>query len=581
MAKVTINNIEVEVSNDSTILDAAKEVGIYIPTLCHLELEDFKIEHRTGSCRICMVDCDSKGRKKMMPACCTPVEEGMVVKTNTPEVVQVRRTVLELLLSDHPADCLVCSKSLDCELQALAKQFGINHLECQGKKSTYEIDHSSKSIKRDLNKCIMCRRCETACNTMQTVGVLSGYDRGFMAVVAPPEMEPLKDSVCVFCGQCVNVCPTAALTEINYIRDVWKSINDPTKTVIVQTAPAVRVGIGEEFGLEPGSDFTGKLTAGLKKLGFDAVFDTNFTADLTILEEAHELIERVTKNENLPLLTSCCPGWINFLEYQFPELINIPSTCKSPQQMFGSVAKSYYSQKIGVKPKDLIVVSVMPCLAKKYEASRDEFINNEVPDVDYVLTTRELAQMFKEAGINPSKLSDEKYDSPLGESSGAAVIFGATGGVLEAALRTAYEWITKKSLSNVDFKQVRGLDGVKEATIDIDGLKVNVAVTSGLGNARKILNKIKKGEANYHAIEIMACPGGCLNGGGQPYIHGDTTILEKRLEAIYSIDEKKKVRKSHENPDIKKLYDDFLGEPGSHKAHELLHTKYFRKENSI
>ncbi len=578
MSKVIINDIPVEVFTDATVLDAAKEIGVYVPTLCHLELESFNVENRTGSCRVCMVEVESKGRKRMAPACCTPVEDGMVVRTNTPEVVQVRRIVLELLLSDHPFECLTCEKSLDCELQALAKQFGINELLFKGKKSEYPMDTSSMSIKRDLNKCIMCRRCETVCNEMQTVGVLSGYDRGFGAVVAPPEMEKLSDSVCVFCGQCVNVCPTAALTEINYIKDVWKAINDPSKKVVVQTAPAVRVGIGEEFGLPPGSQATGKLVAGLKRLGFDAVFDTNFTADLTILEEAHELIERVKKNENLPILTSCCPGWINFLEHQFPELINIPSTCKSPQQMFGSIAKSYYADKIGVKPENLVVVSVMPCLAKKYEASRDEFITNGVPDVDYVLTTRELAKMFKESGINPAKLNDEVYDNPLGESSGAAVIFGVSGGVLEAALRTAYEWMTGSKLANVDFKDVRGLQGIKEATIDIDGLKVNVAVTSGLGNARKILNKIRKGEANYHAIEIMACPGGCLNGGGQPFIHGDTEILEKRLKAIYDIDESKTIRKSHENPYIKKLYEDFLIEPGSHKAHELLHTHYHKKE---
>jgi NADH-quinone oxidoreductase subunit G len=390
-------------------------------------------------------------------------------------------------------------------------------------------------------------------------------------------MEPLTESVCVFCGQCVNACPTAALTEINYIADVWKAINNPSKKVIVQTAPAVRVAIGEEFGLPPGSVATGKLTAGLRRLGFDAVFDTNFSADLTIMEETHELIQRITKGENLPILTSCCPGWINFLEFQFPDLLNIPSTCKSPQQMFGAIAKTYYADKIGVRPEDIIVVSVMPCLAKKYEAARDEFIHNGIADVDFVITTRELGQMFVEAGIDITKLNDELYDSPLGESSGAADLFGATGGVLEAALRTAYEWITKKTLANVNFTDVRGMNGVKEATVDIDGLKVNVAVTSGLGNARLVLEKVQKGEANYHAIEIMACPGGCINGGGQPYIHGDTSILEKRTHGLYKIDEAKTIRKSHDNPYIKKLYDEFLGEPGSAKAHELLHTHYFRK----
>ncbi len=577
MARVTINDMSVEAFKDATILEAARELDIYIPTLCHLELESFNVEHRTGSCRVCMVEVEQNGKSRMMPACCTPVQEGMIIRTNTPEIIQVRRIVLELLLSDHPFDCLVCSKSLDCELQALAKQFGIEHLTYEGEMSLYPSDLSSKAINRNLDKCIMCRRCETACNDIQTVKVLTGYKRGFMAVVAPAEMKPLADTNCVFCGQCVNVCPTGALTEINYIKKVWQAINDPNKKVIVQTAPAVRVGIGEEFGLDDEEAATGKLVAGLRRLGFDAIFDTNFSADLTIMEEAHELIDRLKKKENLPLLTSCCPGWVNFLEYQFPDLLHIPSSCKSPQQMFGAVAKTYYAEKIGIKPENLIVVSIMPCLAKKYEASRPEFFRNNIPDVDYVLTTRELAKMFKEAGINIAKLKEEDYDNPLGESAGAAVIFGVTGGVLEAALRTAYEVVTKKELKNVNFTEVRGLEGIKEATIDLDGIELKVAVTSGLGNARKILEKIRSGEATYHAIEIMACPGGCINGGGQPYIHGDTSLLEKRMKRIYNEDEKKVIRKSHENPYIQKLYKEFLGEPGSHKAHEILHTHYYKK----
>jgi len=398
-----------------------------------------------------------------------------------------------------------------------------------------------------------------------------------MAVVAPPEMKPLNDTNCVFCGQCVNVCPTGALTEINYINPVWKAINDPTKKVIVQTAPAVRVGIGEEFNIPENESATGKLVAGLRRLGFDAVFDTDFSADLTIMEEGHELINRINKNENLPILTSCCPGWVNFMEYQFPDLLHIPSTCKSPQQMFGAIAKSYYAEKIGVSPKDLIVVSIMPCLAKKYEAAKPEFINNGVPDVDYVLSTRELAKMFKEAGINIAKLKDEDYDNPLGESTGAGVIFGASGGVLEAALRTVSEVISKTELKDVNFVEVRGLEGIKEATVKIGELDVKVAVTSGLGNARKILEKIRSGEAKYHAIEIMACPGGCINGGGQPYIHGDTTKLERRMKMIYTEDERKVIRKSHDNPYIQKLYKEFLGEPGSKKSHELLHTDRKKK----
>ncbi|HOP50858.1 MAG TPA: NADH-dependent [FeFe] hydrogenase, group A6 [Ignavibacteriales bacterium] len=580
MAKIYVNGQAVECQDNLTILEATQQLeDVYIPTLCHLDLEAFNIEHHIGSCRICMVDVEVDGRRKMLPSCATPVKDGMIIYTNTPEIIHTRRTVLELILSDHPFECLTCLKNGNCELQSLSKEFGITKISYQGKKKNYPIDVSSKAIKRELNKCIMCRRCETACNILQTVGTLSGYKRGFDAVVAPANLKPLVETNCTFCGQCVNVCPTAALTEISYINDVWKAINDPNKKVIVQTAPAVRVGICEEFCLDhfdPSN--TGKLVTGLRMLGFDAVFDTNFSADLTIMEEANEFIQRFTKGGRLPLLTSCCPGWINFLEHNFPDLIDIPSTCKSPQQMFGAIAKTYYANKIGIAPKDLIVVSIMPCLAKKYEAGREEFKRNNIPDVDYVLTTRELATMFKEAGINLHKLKPSEYDSPLGISTGAAVIFGVTGGVVEAALRTAYEWITNEKLEEINFTQVRGLDGVKEATVDIKGTKVNIAVTSGLGNARKILEKIEDGTANYHLIEIMACPGGCINGGGQPYIHGDTNKILQRLNAIYTIDEKSKIRKSHENPDIIKLYQEFLGEPGSHKAHELLHTNYFNRE---
>jgi len=578
MAKITINDTTVEVFKDATILEAAKELdGVYIPTLCHMNLESFDLEHRVGSCRVCMVDVEVQGRKKMMPACCTPVQDGMIVKTNTAEVIQARRIVLELLLSDHPFNCLTCAKNLDCELQALAREFGIDTLSYKGAMSTYPVDTSSKAIKRDLDKCIMCRRCETACNDIQTVGTLSGYGRGFTAVVAPAEMKNLDKTNCVMCGQCVNVCPTAALTGISFTKQVWAALSDPTKTVVVQVAPAVRVAIGEEFGLEPGTDMTGRLVTGLKKLGFDAVFDTNFSADLTIMEEANEILERLKKNENLPILTSCCPGWVNFLEFQFPDLVNIPSTCKSPQQMFGAIAKTYYAENIGVKPENLVVVSVMPCQAKKYEAGRPEFAHDGVRDVDYVLTTREMARMFNEAGIDISKMQNDNFDNPLGESTGAAVIFGVTGGVCEAALRTAYEWATNKELKDVNFTAVRGLDGIKEASIDIDGTEVKVAVSSGLGNVRKLLEKIQSGECKYHVIEIMACPGGCINGGGQPYIHAETDILEQRMKGIYAIDSGMEKRKSHENPYIQKLYKDFLGKPGSEKAHHLLHTEYYKK----
>lgn len=578
MAKIIINGTAVEVAQGQTILEAAKAVeGVYIPTLCHMNLEGFNVENRVGSCRVCMVESEQGGRKRMVPACCTPISEGMTVRTNTAEVIQARRTVLELLLSDHPMECLTCAKNQHCELQSLAKEFGIEHLSYEGEQSTYPVDISSGGIKRDLNKCIMCRRCETACSDVQTVKTLTGYGRGFNAVVASPEMMPLKHTNCVMCGQCVNVCPTAALTGISYTKKVWKALANPKKTVVVQVAPAVRVALGEMFGCAPGTDFTGRMVAGLRQLGFKGVFDTNFAADLTIMEEATEIIQRVTKGENLPVLTSCCPGWINFLEFQFPDLVNIPSSCKSPQQMWGAIAKSYYAEKIGVKPEDMVVVSIMPCQAKKYEAAREEFQKDGVRDVDFVVTTRELSQMFKEAGIDVTRLPEESFDHPLGDSTGAAVIFGATGGVMEAALRTAYEWVTKKELKDVNLTAVRGMEGVREAEVDLDGLKLKVAVASGLGNARTLLEKIQSGQCQYHVIEIMACPGGCINGGGQPLIHSDTDVLQERIKGLYAIDAKCEKRKSHENPYIQQLYREFLGEPGSHKAHSLLHTHYYKK----
>jgi NADP-reducing hydrogenase subunit HndD len=584
--KLTIDSRTVEVPKGTTIHKAARNLDIDIPTLCYMELHDLNIENKPAGCRICVVEVE--GRRNLAPSCATKCEEGMVVKTHTTRVLNARRTVMEFILSDHPKDCLICPKSGQCELQSMAVKLGIREIPGSdiAEMSTYRKD-TSPSIIRDLDKCIMCRRCETMCNDVQTVGALSAVNRGFMAAVAPAFEQNLEHSSCTYCGQCVAVCPTGALTEVDHTPEVLRALADPTKTVIVQTAPAVRAALGEEFGMEPGTLVTGKMTAALRALGFDYVFDTDFAADLTIMEEGTELLDRITrhlagdKSARLPILTSCCPGWVNFFEYYYPDLKDIPSTAKSPQQMFGAIAKTYFADKIGIKRKDMVVVSIMPCLAKKYECQREEFSVDNNRDVDFSISTRELAAFIKLANIDLNTLKDEEFDSPMGESTGASVIFGNTGGVIEAAVRTAYEVHTGKKLEKVDFNELRGLEGVREATIDFNGLPIRIGIAHGLGNARKLLDDVKAGKSVFHAIEIMACPGGCIGGGGQPLHHGNSDIIKARAAAIYREDKGKPIRKSHENPFILKLYEEFLGKPNSEKAHHLLHTHYFDRKKRI
>lgn len=584
MIRLTIDKKTVEVEPGTTILKAAHKAGVEIPTLCHFELCDMGIENKPGGCRICVVEVE--GRRNLAPSCITEVQEGMVINTHNIRVLNARTTVLKLIISDHPFDCLVCAKSGDCELQDLARQFGIRTVPYGGEQSHYRKD-TSPSIIRDVDKCIMCRRCEMMCNEVQTVGALSAVNRGFMSVVAPAFEMNLEDSPCTYCGQCVSVCPTGALTEVDHTNEIIRALSDPKKTVVVQTAPAVRAALGEEFGLEPGTLVTGRMVSALRELGFDHVFDTDFSADLTIMEEGTELLQRLRghlagdPNVRLPILTSCCPGWVNFFEHNFPDLLDVPSTAKSPQQMFGAIAKSWFADRIGVERKDLVVVSIMPCLAKKYECQRDEFSVDGNPDVDFSISTRELAAFIKQANIDFLNLPEGDFDDPLGESSGAGVIFGNTGGVIEAACRTAYELHTGKRLEKVEFEALRGMEGIRSATVDFDGLPLRIGIAHGLGNARKLLDEVREGRSQYHAIEIMACPGGCIGGGGQPYHHGRSEILGRRAAAIYSEDERKSIRKSHENPSIIRLYREFLGEPGSHKAHSLLHTEYFPKSNEV
>ncbi|MCW3804074.1 NADH-dependent [FeFe] hydrogenase, group A6 [Plebeiibacterium marinum] len=584
IVKLNIDNKPVVVEKGTTILEAAKSVGVNVPTLCHMKLHDVGYENNPGGCRICVVEVE--GRRNLAPACKTECTEGMDINTHSLRVINARRTVMELILSDHPAECLTCVKNGKCDLQTMAQDLGIREIPFEGEQSHYKED-KSPSIIRDMDKCIMCRRCEMVCNEVQTVGCLSAINRGFESVVAPAFEMDLEKSTCTYCGQCVAVCPTGALSEVDNTRKVIASLVDPSKTVIVQTAPAVRAALGEEFDMEPGTLVTGKMTSALKKLGFDKVFDTDFAADLTIMEEGTELLGRLQKHlagdkdVKLPILTSCCPGWVNFFESNFPDMLDVPSTAKSPQQMFGAVAKTYLADQMGIKREDMIVVSVMPCVAKKYESGRPEFAVDGNPDVDFSITTRELAQMIKGANINFDDLTDEEFDNPMGESTGAAVIFANTGGVIEAAVRTAYEVQTKKKLEKVDFEELRGFEGIRSATVDFDGLPIKIGIAHGLGNARKLLEDVQAGKSEFHAIEIMACPGGCIGGAGQPYHHGDTTILKKRAEAIYREDEGKEIRKSHENPFIVKLYEEFLGEPCGELSHKLLHTHYFDKKKKV
>ena len=579
---LTIDRHNLSVPEGMTILEAARLVGIDIPTLCHIDLKGTCVKNAPASCRICVVEV--QGRRNLAPACSTKCTEGMVVKTSTLRVMNARKIVTELLLSDHPNECLTCPKSGDCELQNLALRFNIREMPFNGGELSLRKRETTASIVRNMDKCIFCRRCESVCNEVQTVGALGAIRRGFNTTIAPAFDKMMTESECTYCGQCVAVCPVGALTERDHTNKLLEDLSDPDKTVIVQTAPAVRAALGEEFGMEPGILVTGKMVTALRELGFDYVFDTDFAADLTIMEEGSEIMERLEnhlhgdKSMKLPILTSCCPAWVNFFEHYFPDMLDIPSTARSPQQMFGSIAKTYWAEKMGIPREKLVVVSIMPCLAKKYECDRPEFKTNGNPDVDYSLSTREIARLIKRSNITLASLPDSDFDMPLGESTGAGVIFGASGGVMEAALRSVYELHTGKKLEKIEFENVRGTEGLRRATIDIGGFALNVGIAHGLGNARKLLNEIRNGHSDYHVIEIMACPGGCIGGGGQPIHHGNSAILQARTQALYREDCGKQLRKSHENPFIIQLYEEYLGKPLSEKAHALLHTHYFNKK---
>lgn len=570
---LTIDNMKIEVPRGTTVLQAARTLGIEIPTLCFL-----KEINEVSSCRICLVEVGNK----LLPSCTVKVEEGMAIRTNTSKVREARRGVLQLLLSNHKRECLTCSRNGKCELDNLSRELGIKDIEYEGEKNHWNMDVSSTSLVRDSEKCILCERCINVCKNVQTVGAINFAGRGFATKVAPAYDRDIAETTCINCGQCVASCPTGALTEKENIEEVWSELDNQDKYVVVQTAPAVRVALGEEFGLPIGTRVTGKMAAALRRLGFNKVFDTNFAADLTIMEEGTELIKRLQDGKNLPLMTSCCPGWVKFVEHNFHDMLDNLSICKSPHEMEGALIKSYFAEKESIDPANIVVVSIMPCLAKKFEEQREELSNNGLSDVDYVLSTRELARMIKQASIDFTNLKDEDFDNPLGMGSGAGTIFGATGGVAEAALRTVFEVTSGEKLENIEFTTVRGTKGIKENEITLpSGKIINTVVISGLGNAREVLEQVQNGEKKYDFIEVMACPGGCVTGGGQPIVNSKLRekidIKAERAKAIYDEDRDLPLRKSHENPYINELYKEFLGEPNGHKAHELLHTHYVKR----
>lgn len=576
MVNLKIDGIPVQVPEGSTILEAAQKANVRIPTLCFL-----KDINQIGACRMCVVEV--KGARALQASCVHPVSEGMEVVTNSAKVRNARKSVLELILSDHDRKCLTCVRNQNCELQALSEELGVDDIPYEGARESYMIDDCSPAIVRDNNKCIVCRRCIAVCKSVQNCAVIGAVNRGYKTQVAPVFGLSLEDVPCINCGQCIINCPVGALKEKDAIDDVWAALDDPDKYVIFQTAPAVRAALGEEFGYPMGTSVTGKMAAAIRRLGVDKTFDTDFAADLTILEEGTELLHRIKEGGVLPMITSCSPGWIKFCEHNYPEFIPNLSTCKSPHEMFGAVMKTYFAEKNGLDPNKVFVVSVMPCTAKKFEAKRPEMGRDGYQDIDAVLTTRELAKMIKQAGINFNKLPDEPFDEFFGDSTGAAVIFGATGGVMEAALRTVADVLTGQDLQDIDYCDVRGIEGIKEAEVDVAGMKIKVAVANSTGAASTLLDKIKAGEAEYHFIEVMGCPGGCVNGGGQPIVSARTKLeLDPRIErakAIYCEDESLPLRKSHKNPSLQRLYKEFLGEPCGHKSHELLHTHYTERSN--